>query len=292
MIRRWLREEPRDSDKYYFDIIDMDEIKMIDDEILDYLGGIILESYRNKENLKKKFQGKTEDDLKDYLSKLVFPNIKEFSNDKQNQPRKNVMQGDFGEILTSEIIRKIRNLEVPIVKMSYKFNNNKSVFCTDILAHNFGEKITDLTYFEVKTRVNNEKKDQHYIAYNAANSLIHDQQSDNSEAIADYLQRYYYDLSIIAAECSNYEVEEKYLSLSARYMDIVLNSEKYNKNFEVAIIMEKDKYNDDIIEDLNTLNFPCGSLKITIILLKDIIQLYKIAFEYALKYSKKYVFSE
>lgn len=291
MIRNWLREKIRDSNKYKFNIIDLEEIKDIDEEILNYLGKIILESYRKKEDLKRRFSSKSEEELRHYLYRQVFPNIKEFVKEKRNQPAKNVMQGDFGEILTSDVARKIKDLHVPILKMRFKFNNNKSVFCTDIFAHNLGDEITDLTYFEVKTRINNKKENEHYIAYNAAKSLIKDQESDNSEAIADFLERYYYNLGETVYEAGNEEKAGEYFSLADKYGDIVLNSEKYNKNFEVVIIMDREKYNDCILTDLNELDFTCGRLEITILLVENIKNLYLKAFDYAYDYAKKYVYN-
>ncbi|MGG7195901.1 hypothetical protein ACQPUI_04110 [Clostridium butyricum] len=298
MIREWLKESNRNSAKYYFNIIDLAEIKTIDEEILNYLGKVVLESYAQKENLKIRFKEKPEEDLKKYLTKQVFPDIYKFPEEKKNQLAKNVMQGDFGEILTSDIVRKLRNLKVPIIKMRFKFNNNKSVFCTDLFAHNLGDTITDLTYYEVKTRATNNKEkldknsdcESHYIAYNAAKSLMKDQQDDNSEGIADFLVRWYYEKAQTCLECSNEEMAEKYYELSKMYDDIVLNSDKYSKNFEVVLIMQKDKYTDNILDDLNELDFSCGELKITILLIEDIKKLYLEVFDYAYRYAKEFVY--
>ncbi|WP_394903523.1 Hachiman antiphage defense system protein HamA [Clostridium butyricum] len=300
MIRKWLKESKRSNTNYFFDVIDLEELKLIDEEILNYLGKIVLESYSEKLNLKMLFKNENEEILKDYLFKQVFPDINKFPEPKKNQPTKNVMQGDFGEILTCDVVRKIRNLKVPIIKMRFKFNNNRSVFCTDLFAHNLENNIKDLMYYEVKTRLTNNKEkidkednsEKHYIGYIAARSLMYDQQSDNSEGIADFLMRWYSDKAKTCMECSNMEKAEEYFELSKKYGDIVLHSDRYNKHFEVVLIMEKSKYNDDILDDLQELNFSCGDLKFTILLIENIKELYMKAFDYAYKYAKEFVYGK
>ena len=63
-------------------------------------------------------------------------------------------QGDWAEILASLIVTYFQNLEVPLNKLQWKFNQNKAVFGTDIFAYNKGEKIHYLYYYEIKNDTN------------------------------------------------------------------------------------------------------------------------------------------
>lgn len=292
MIKDWLVENKRTDNGYFFEVIDLEQLKEIDESLMSYFGDLVLGTYTEKDNLKFHFSGKNPDDLKDYLKMQVFPNIEEFDSDRQNQLRKNVMQGDFGEILSSDFIQKIRNLSVPVIKMRLKLNNNKSVFCTDIFAHNRDGKITDLTYYEVKTRLNNNKKDGHYIGYIAANSLVRDMESENVDAIADFLQKKYYTKAKTAEEFGNMDIANECYALSKEYMDIVHERCDLNREYEVILIMEKSKYSDSILDDLKTLDFGIGNLRITVLLIDDLKGLYMNAFDSAHNCARDYIFGE
>src|SRR5690606_25940402 len=134
-----------------------------------------------------------------------------------------VKPGDFGEILASMIVSYFEGLIVPINKLRWKFNNNRSVFCTDMIAHNDGDTIKDIYYYEIKTRQSIRKENGCYLTVNAHNSLLKDQLQAN-QGIADFLSRL------------SYEVRD--FDASLKYGDIVRNPTKYNPHFELFFIIE------------------------------------------------------
>ena len=267
MIKKWLKESPEIA-KTNFKIIEIKEEGKKDKELLSYLAKNLLFSYRPEDFLKNFFRGKSQEDIKNYIEENVFPS-------NSSQITKNVRQGDFGEILGTEIIKKFRNLNVPFCKIQWKMNNDKSVFCTDILSHNYGEVIKELNYYEVKTRINSDKK----VCVKAHNSLLKD---IPNQPIADYLQRLYYDKAETVKDFNKGRSEE-YYELSNKYGDIVTNSQNYLKKFEIMVVMEESKFEEEIIDLLENLPPEMNPLNVTIIKISDLKDLFERVFETAKK---------
>lgn len=254
MIADWLNHNEQ-PDANVFKLIHVREKKSPTDEIIDYLQESIVSSYRSIDMYKFMLEGRSEAEIKSYIEDYVIPSAKD-------QIVKNVRQGDWGEILTSLIVQKFQGLEVPIDKLRWKFNKDRSVFSTDMLAHNQGEEIKELYYYEIKTRLQPNKKESpakgvpvNYITILAHNSLLKEQ-SAPTEAIADFLVRYH--------------VEHEDYIKAAKYRDVVLNPDKYPKNYELFFIIEKDKYIDDIIAELNALPPRLLPLNVTIVFIDNL----------------------
>ncbi len=127
MINEWLERVPK-PDQYVFKLIHVTEIKKPDDNIINFLQTEILQSYRDIDFYKFHLQNSTEDDIRNYVKTQIIPG-------DENQIVRNVRQGDWGEILTSLIVAFYQGLEVPISKLKWKFNKDRSVFGTDMIAH-------------------------------------------------------------------------------------------------------------------------------------------------------------
>lgn len=254
MIADWLNYN-KQPDANVFKLIHVREKKSPTDEIIDYIKDRIVSSYRSIDMYKFMLEGCSEAEIKSYIEDYVIPSAKD-------QIVKNVRQGDWGEILTSLIVQKFQGLEVPIDKLRWKFNKDRSVFSTDMLAHNQGKEIKELYYYEIKTRLQPNRKESpakgvpvNYITILAHNSLLKEQ-SAPTEAIADFLVRYH--------------VEHKDYTKAAKYRDIVLNPDKYPKKFELFFIIEKDKYIDDIVSELNALPPQLLPLNVTIVFIDNL----------------------
>ena len=208
--------------------------------------------------LREKFRKASEERLKQYIEGHVIPSDK-------NQFAKNVRQGDWGEILAALIVAYFQDLKVPIQKLRWKFNKEKSVFSTDMIAHNKGDSIKQIYYYEIKTSQNpGNKRDGKYITIIAHDSLLKDEQAP-TEAIADFLARYYFDIG-------DYDNSRK-------YFDIVDNSHNYDRYFELFFIIEKDKYIKDILVDLHNLPPRLEPLRITVVLIDNLKVLVKNTWE-------------
>ena len=273
MINNWLQEKFRDQQPYTFQIIDITEKAIRNEGIITYFGECTLNKYRNLNGLKKEYSSKTREDLIDYLTRYVFPT-------NENNFTKNVKQGDIGEILTIDIIEKFRNLKVPIYKMRWKFNNNKSVFCTDIFAHNNGAELTDLKYYEVKTKRSTTKIDE--LGINAYNSLKSDIPNEN---IADFISRYYTDKAETLFDAGLEDQADMFYDIAAKYDDIVQNPSSYNRSFEIVLIVERKLFKEDILVNLNDLPPEIEPLEVTVILIDDLKKFVEESYDSAIKYA-------
>lgn len=180
-------------------------------------------------------------ELRKYLNDSVFPST-------SLQIIKNVRQGDFGEILSTLIVEKFQNLKVPISKLRYKFNKDRSVFCTDLISINQGDVITDIKYYEVKTRITYSKD----TAIKAYEGLLKDENKP-SETIADFLDRMYFEKAEALNEAGQIYQAETYYSISKQFGEIVKDPSKFNRSFEIVLIIEKSKFREDMIDELNGL---------------------------------------
>lgn len=253
MIRNWLSYEEMPDD-FIFKLVFINQNGEPNDDIISYLKEKIITAYRNVEFYKFHLEGCSDGQIKQYIKEKVIPS-------DVNNIVKNVRQGDWGEIVSALIVEKFQKLKVPICKLKWKFNKDRSVFATDMIAHNIEDKIKDIYYYEIKTRLhpkNKEKSEEgkrEYITIIAHNSLVKDENSPN-ETIADFLERYHF--------------ENNNFAEARRYKDIVLNPHNYNRKFELFFIIEKSEYVEEILKDLNELPPTLAPLRVTLILIDNL----------------------
>ncbi len=259
-IEDWLKYEKKEDTGYIFRLIHITENQSPpDEELIKYLQDKILTSYRPFDFYKFNFaETATEDEIRKYVKEQVIPK-------DENQFDRNVRQGDWGEVLATLIVSKFQNLEIPINKLQWKINKDKAVFGTDLLAFNKGEKIEDIYYYEIKTRLNPNNKEtkngeSHYIAVWAYRSLEKDEQSP-TESIADFFARLYF--------------EKKDYNTAYKFLDIVKNPQNYNRKFELFLVIEKSKFIDEILQELNDLPPELKPLNVTIVFIDKLSELVK-----------------
>ena len=254
MLGKWLKVEENNDASYVFKVINITETQIPDDKTRGYLGQEILKAYTNIDHVKFLYCEEPEEKLIQYIYDYILPSDK-------NQITKNVQQGDFGEILASLIVEHFMGLTVPIRKLKWKFNKDRSMFCTDMIAHNIEGTISDIYYYEIKTRLSCRKEKvgkngiTSYVTVNAHNSLLKDEQTPN-EGIANFLSNYHY-------EMGDYDK-------ASQYGEIVIHPENYNRNFELLFIIEKSKYIKDILEDLHNLPPTLDPLCVTLVLINQL----------------------
>lgn len=272
-IGRWFNKNEDNTSYSNFNVVFLREndSSLPDEPIKQYLEEELAKSYRNISYLKTHYNTESEEKLIDYLNNYVFPETSNIIN-------KNVWKGDFGEILAGLVVSYFQNLEVPIKKMKLKFNKDRSVFSTDMIAHNNGNTITDIYYYEIKTRQNIKAKEtvkvsganyRNYITVHAHNSLHKDELSPN-EGIADFISRYYEEKATIFAEIGDEQNMKLMLEQSKKYHDIVKNPSTYNRNFELFFIAETSSYESTILDALEELSSHLSPLNVTILLIENL----------------------
>jgi hypothetical protein len=292
MLATWLKASQSKTSFGSFAVINAKEIKVPDDAILDYLGEATLTSYREISHLKRDFSGKTKKELKDHLIKMVFPPKKDSFN---------VRQGDFGEILARLFIEKFSpGMIVPCYKLRWKFNNSKAVFCTDIFAHNIGSTITDLKYYEVKTKITNTKtsieingkSQSRHVGVVAHEGLARDENKISNEFVADFIKRLYQNKAQVLEDAGLLAEAKTNWDIASQYNDIVSYPSKYKRSFELVLIIESSKYSPDVLKDLQSLPPTLAPLDVTIILIDGLKDLVHTSIDRAIKVSIKKVYGK
>jgi len=253
----WLTYQPEPK-PYVFSFIRVTEKNKPDMNITKLLQEKLIFSYGTEKYYSQYFEeNSTEEEIRKFVIDKVIPA-------ENNQFDRNVRQGDWGEIFASLIVVYFRKLEIPINKLQWKFNKNKSVFCTDLIAFNNADKIDDIYYYEIKTRQNPDKKKgkkgepKQFISVLAYNSLLKDAESP-SDAIINFLYKLYID-------------KEKYETAN-KFKDIMKNPDKYNKKYEIFLIVESTKFNTNMLDDLNSLKPNLSPLSVTVVLIDNLKQL-------------------
>ncbi|GMO32255.1 MAG: hypothetical protein Ta2B_13120 [Termitinemataceae bacterium] len=253
-LKDWLSYQEQKGSTYCFSFFQITEKAKPDDSLLTLLQESILFSYRPKGFYNFRFKKTaTAEEIRQYLNEQVLP-------DKKNQFDRNVRQGDWGEILVGLIVIYFQNLLIPINKLQWKFNKNKSVFGTDLIAFNNDDTIKDIYYYEIKTRLHPEKKegenpDRQYLSVWAYKSLEKDANSP-TESIANFLEMLYY-------------VKDDYIT-AKKFTDIINNPQNYNKIYEIFLIVEKDRFDAVVLDALNDLPPQLPQLNVTIILIENL----------------------
>ncbi|WP_432163944.1 Hachiman antiphage defense system protein HamA [Streptomyces tendae] len=141
MFGKWLEQEPveqPESELRYEALVESSQLD--DEELLDQLGHDVARNYLNPNELALVFDDLEAPDVADYLRANKFPNDVK------------VRHGDFGEIVTAGLYRRVRRWCVPILKLRYKQTPNQAVQGTDVLAFRFRQSPPVIAVPEVKTR--------------------------------------------------------------------------------------------------------------------------------------------
>lgn len=255
MIRDWLIHTTRNTHGYQYNVIDVSETDIRAEVAFpSWLAGELLVAYKNPEHLKRRYSKRDKKELQDYLVNEVFPPVTETLD-------KNVRRGDWGEIVTSLILRDVKQLETALIKLRYKLNRKKSTFGIDVFGVQldaFG-KVSSLCVCETKTKITYDKK----IGIEAYNSLF----SNDTSAIvtiADFMSTLYY--------------SEKRYDLSDQFDEIVLKKANFPTNHHIFLVHEKKLWKEDILMELNNTKDLMKGFSVNILLINNLDDLAKQSF--------------
>lgn len=245
MITQYFSEKGIETPEYDFSFVCITEDKEKDDELICELQKNIIRAYRRPSFLQRKRKNLDRAGLEDYIRNKVIP-------EKITNFDLAVRYGDFGEVFSSLIIEYIHNKDV-FHKLQWKYNPNKSVFGTDIVAFDSLNNPSEITYYEVKTRENIFKKEEisrrkngddeiiekDYITVIAYKSLEKDILSDK-ESILDFMSRFY-------EQVNDFDKSDL-------FSDIVDGVRTVNKTYEVYVITDTNNLLKDYLKLLQALN--------------------------------------
>ncbi|MFB7782192.1 Hachiman antiphage defense system protein HamA [Streptomyces vinaceus] len=141
MFGKWLEQqlvEQPEGELRYEALVESDQLD--GEELMAQLGHDVARNYLNPNELALVFDDLGAPEVAGYLR------INKFPNDVK------VRHGDFGEIVTAGLYRRVRHWCVPILKLRYKQTPNQAVQGTDVLAFRFRQSPPAIAVPEVKTR--------------------------------------------------------------------------------------------------------------------------------------------
>lgn len=252
----WLNYNNKNRN-FSFNVIDVEEKNKFDDEVINYLKEKIIFTYRSFEFYKHHFgDDLKEAEIKNFLLEQILPK-------GETNVDKRVRQGDWGEVFAETYATEFSNFYIPITKLRWKFNKDKSVFATDLIAFNDSNNIKDIYYYEIKTRINpnikeGSKPKRYYIPTLAHESLSKEEKSP-TESILNFLEMYYIE-------------KEDYIS-AAKFKELVRNPKTFNRKFEIFLILEKNKYEEKILLELENHPPTLNPLNVTVVLIENLEEL-------------------
>ncbi|MFC8728201.1 Hachiman antiphage defense system protein HamA [Streptomyces bacillaris] len=156
MFDKWLRPQDVEQQDGLLEYrLLADEGLIEDDELVQRLGHEVMRNYLAPNELANVFDDLGAPDVAGYLRTNKFPTDRK------------IRHGDFGEIITGALYRKVRRWCVPVLKLRYKQTPAQAVQGTDVLAFRFRQDPPAIAVPEVKTRASRDNR----VGEEAYNSL-------------------------------------------------------------------------------------------------------------------------
>ena len=252
MLKLWIEENtiekpdyPREMEFYRF----QEKIE-ITHEIKKDISKRVLFSLEKPGYLKFKFCSLNSEEIKEYLKNSILPdkNVK-FS------PQKSI----WGEIVSGEILKVFRKHLIPIYKLRYKEKKDQAMRgAADVLTYYFEQDSLIISFTEVKTKAStggiSEYKNE---MQKAEEGLL--KNNRNKPEILEYICKRLYD-------------EEKFDLLQV-FDDAFNDSDSYEKEFHIFMIMEKNRWDESIIEFFKEKSIELPNLTINIVLINSLNEL-------------------
>ena len=239
MIRDWLSETKRVKSKYKnFNIYDLTEDDSKRNENLEkYLAEqlFIHLGYPNK--IKRIYKNQDFSLLNKHIEEKYLP-PDGFS----------LKQSTWGEIVSADILEKIKKHILPVYKLRFRDINNMPMRGkADIVTCKTKGKKPTIIFTEVKSIINHDE----CVALKAYKG-VKENNKENPDAI-NYISNYL-------------ETEDKY-EVMELFDKALLDPKSYNKDFDIFILIDKDEYNDDILDTLDNIDIELPNLNLNLLLI-------------------------
>lgn len=236
------------SNSYKYKLLKITSKGSHEERLVKDLQDELLFSYKEPKYWKTKVFQLTEDEIRKVVNSTIPADTNQITN--------NVRTGDFGEVLVKLIIRHFYNF-TSFNKLKYKFNKNRSVFATDLVAF---DNINDpklIFFYEIKTRRSLNKENGLYITEIAYEGLKKDEDNEVQPVLSFMSQRF--------DELGKDELSLKYLQLS-------LDKKSIKRNYELFVLTNdiNDKKIKKICDALQDVDIKLSPLSLTLVLLPDL----------------------
>lgn len=251
MLKLWIEEdkiEKRDYPKK-MEFYEFQEIIEITPEIKKDISKRILLSLENPNRLKIRWNGLNSEEIREHILNSILPN-------KNNlfKPQKSI----WGEIVSAEILNVFRNHLIPFYKLRYKEKQNQSMRGeADVVTFHLDDNPFIIALTEVKTKGDIKQKGfyEYKKEMQSAEKELLKNNVDNPE-ILEYVHKRLFD-------------ERKY-DLLEKFDNAIKNPDSYKKEFHIFMIMEKNRWGDEIIDFFKENITSLPNLTINIVLINSL----------------------
>lgn len=247
-IGKWLNAPIKEKTKYEYSLYRITKKADKTTTLIRDLQEELLYSYREKKFLKKNVFSMTKKNIRKYI-KGIIP-------EDSDNIAENVRTGDFGEVLVKLIVSFFFHYTA-YNKLKFKFNKNRSVFATDLVAFDDISNPKSIYYYEIKTRKTLNKENGFYITQIAYESLEKDE--DNCvQPILDFMAQRFF--------------ESRKKDLSLKYSKLALNKKKVKSNYEIFVLTNdiNEKKILKICKALNETTIKLNPLSLTLVLVPEL----------------------
>jgi hypothetical protein len=247
-IGKWLNAPIKEKKKYKYSLYRITKKADKTTTLIKDLQKDLLYSYREKKFLKSNIFTLSERKIRKYINGIIPKDSTSITD--------NVRTGDFGEVLVKLIVSFFYGYKA-YNKLKFKFNKDRSVFATDLVAFDDVNDPHSIYYYEIKTRKTLNKENGFYITEIAYNSLEKD--DDNCvQPILDFMAQRF--------------SESKKKELSIKYSELALNRKKVKSNYEIFVLTNDINENkiSKICKALDNMNLKLKPLTLTLVLVPEL----------------------
>ncbi|WP_269859652.1 Hachiman antiphage defense system protein HamA [Streptomyces sp. RPT161] len=213
---RWLQQQPVEQPEGTLTFEALTDAGWVrEEELLDQLGREVARNYVGPGELAFVFDDLGAPEVADYLRTNKFP------------ARTMTRHGDFGEIVTGALYRRVRRWCVPVLKLRYKQTAAQAVQGTDVLAFRFRDDPPVVAVAEVKTRSRRDKQ----VA------------SEASESLEKVLERLDESLAFLMARCA----DRQHFFLARHLGALQRPGARRKIHRHIVFVHDADKWNDDMV---------------------------------------------
>lgn len=270
MLKIWIEENKIEKPDYpnKMDFYKFQEKIEINAEIKKNIAKRVLLSLEDPNYLKFRFNNLNSDKIKEYLLESILPD-----KNAPFYPQKSI----WGEIISVEILNVFRSHLIPIYKLRYKEKKDQAMRGkADVVTYYFDGSPLIISFTEVKTKGN--IKDKSFKKYKeeiekAEKGLL----GNNVEKpeILEYICKRLYD-------------EEKF-TLLQKFDYAFKNPRSYKKEFHIFMVMEKNRWCEQIIDFFKEKNTALPNLTINIVLINSLNELIDETYEIILNIAEEVI---
>ena len=251
MLRLWIEENKIEKPDYpnKIEFYGFQEKIEITAEIKKDISKRILLGLRDPQSLKLRFDSLSSDEIRECLIDSILPNKK-----APFHPQKSM----WGEIISAEILSEFKNHLIPFYRLRHKEKQNQAMRGeADVVTCYFDDDSLIISFTEVKTKGDIEGSG--YYEYkkemqNAEKELLKDN-VEKSEILEYIHEKLFYD-----DKCG----------LLHKFDEAIKNPDSYKKEFHIFMIMEKNRWGEQIINFFKEDSTELPNLTIDIVLINSL----------------------